>query len=93
MNQAYAGARAIQIQGRYSGRVLTANHSHILVVVGMGFCVVVGNLGQVFSRDIQVVGDIVISCRQDYFPGSVAANLVILGLSLQKKIPVASFYA
>src|ERR1700691_5836732 len=61
MHQRHARAMPPQIQRRLGGGVLASNYNHVSVVIRMRIAVIMKDFFQVFARNIQFVGKIVIT--------------------------------
>ena len=65
MDQGYARAVSPEFESGNGGGVLGADDEDVGIKVGMRLFVVVRNLGEFLSRNIQVVRQVVVSGRED----------------------------
>ena len=63
VHQRHARSVSIQVERRFRGRILPADHNHILIPIFVRLAVVMRYMREVFPWHAQLVRQIVVSCR------------------------------
>src|SRR5215831_6685036 len=90
MDQGDSGAGPVEFQGGNGGGVLRTDHGNVLVIIRMRFFVVVDHLREVFSRDVQQVGDIVIPGGEDDLARHVGAMAAVTVGAVHAECPIVA---
>src|SRR5713101_2636501 len=88
MNQRHAGAMPPEIESGFGGRVLAANDDHVIVEVRMRFTIVMEDLRKVFAGGADLVGEVVITSRDDDLAGAVVVDVSLTIGGCNPKVPV-----
>src|ERR1700676_582349 len=71
VDERHAGAMAPQIKRGDSRRILPSNNKNITIVIRVRLAVVVRHFGQLFARQTELVGEIVISGGDDHLASAI----------------------
>ena len=87
MNQGHARAMTPEIERGDGGGILASDDEDVAVEIGMRLAVIMMNLGQVLAGNTQLVGEIVVSGRNDHLAGAVVINAVERSVAVTRKLP------
>src|SRR6266852_1679507 len=88
MDQRHARAMTPEIKSGLRSRVLAANYDHVVIEVRMSFTIVVEDLGKVFARGADLVGEVVITGGDNDLAGAVVVDVSLTIGGCHSKVPV-----